>query len=136
MNSFMFAIAIAVAAIPEALTSIVTIVLASGTNTMAKRQSIIRKLPAVETLGSTSVICTDKTGTLTQNKMTVVESYLYGPDSDKFNGFDYIKDYTNTNSNNSENTSDGTEIAVCACAIQERYLSLSSILCNDSDVNE
>ena len=136
MNSFMFAIAIAVAAIPEALTSIVTIVLASGTNTMAKRQSIIRKLPAVETLGSTSVICTDKTGTLTQNKMTVVETYLYGPDSDKFNGFDYIKDYTNTNSNNSENTSDGTEIAVCACAIQERYLSLSSILCNDSDVNE
>ena len=136
MNSFMFAIAIAVAAIPEALTSIVTIVLASGTNTMAKRQSIIRKLPAVETLGSTSVIWTDKTGTLTQNKMTVVETYLYGPDSDKFNGFDYIKDYTNTNSNNSENTSDGTEIAVCACAIQERYLSLSSILCNDSDVNE
>lgn len=136
MNSFMFAIAIAVAAIPEALTSIVTIVLASGTNTMAKRQSIIRKLPAVETLGSTSVICTDKTGTLTQNKMTVVETYLYGPDSDKFNGFDYIKDYTNTNSNNNENTSDGTEIAVCACAIQERYLSLSSILCNDSDVNE
>ena len=136
MNSFMFAIAIAVAAIPEALTSIVTIVLASGTNTMAKRQSIIRKLPAVETLGSTSVICTDKTGTLTQNKMTLVETYLYGPDSDKFNGFDYIKDYTNTNSNNNENTSDGTEIAVCACAIQERYLSLSSILCNDSDVNE
>ena len=136
MNSFMFAIAIAVAAIPEALTSIVTIVLASGTNTMAKRQSIIRKLHAVETLGSTSVICTDKTGTLTQNKMTVVETYLYGPDSDKFNGFDYIKDYTNTNSNNNENTSDGTEIAVCACAIQERYLSLSSILCNDSDVNE
>jgi len=136
MNSFMFAIAIAVAAIPEALTSIVTIVLASGTNTMAKRQSIIRKLPAVETLGSTSVICTDKTGTLTQNKMTVVETYLYGPDSDKFNGFDYIKDYTNTNSNNNKNTSDGTEIAVCACAIQERYLSLSSILCNDSDVNE
>lgn len=136
MNSFMFAIAIAVAAIPEALTSIVTIVLASGTNTMAKKQSIIRKLPAVETLGSTSVICTDKTGTLTQNKMTVVETYLYGPDSDKFNGFDYIKDYTNTNSNNNENTSDGTEIAVCACAIQERYLSLSSILCNDSDVNE
>lgn len=91
MNSFMFAIAIAVAAIPEALTSIVTIVLAFGTNIMAKKQSIIRKLPAVETLGSTSVICTDKTGTLTQNKMTVVETYLYGPDSDKFNGFEYNK---------------------------------------------
>ncbi|MDO5009914.1 MAG: cation-translocating P-type ATPase, partial [Intestinibacter bartlettii] len=133
MNSFMFAIAIAVAAIPEALTSIVTIVLASGTNIMAKKQSIIRKLPAVETLGSTSVICTDKTGTLTQNKMTVVETYLYGPDSDKFNGFDYIKDYNVTN-NNTKSHSD--EIAVSGCVLQERYLNLSSILCNDSDINE
>ena len=135
MNSFMFAIAIAVAAIPEALTSIVTIVLASGTNIMAKKQSIIRKLPAVETLGSTSVICTDKTGTLTQNKMTVVETYLYGPDSDKFNGFEYNKNYDFLKTKDAI-SSHSNEIAVAGCMLQERYLNLSSILCNDSDINE
>lgn len=78
LDSLMFAVALAVAAIPEALSSIVTIVQAMGTQRMAKEHAIIKDLKAVESLGCVSVICSDKTGTLTQNKMTVQEVYIDG----------------------------------------------------------
>ena len=121
VEMFMTSVGLAVAAIPEGLPAIVTIVLSIGVTKMARKNSIIRKLPAVETLGSTNVICSDKTGTLTQNKMQVVEEFCFGVEKQELLSYASMCTDCNVEIQNGVKiaTGEATEIAIVNRALEQ-----------------
>ena len=124
LDMFMASVALAVGAIPEGLPAAITITMAIGVSRMARRNAIIRKLPAVETLGSTTIVCSDKTGTLTQNQMTVREVYSGGAVY-KVSGVGYMPDGEVRESGSTNGRTPNVAIDECF---------LAGLLCNDSSL--